>query len=505
MASKPESLDNRGAPPDRRVVVIGGGLAGASAALALARSGTRVTLVESRSRLGGRTGSYTDPISGQAIDYCQHVGMACCTSLRQLIQWLEQEPLWQVQRELHFYGPDGREQTLRALPWVPAPLHLAPWLLRWPGLNWRDRLGVARAMLALDRVPLSAQPADTADELEDTSALQWLQRRGQSARAIACFWSTVIVSALGEELSRVGLLAMAKVFQDGFLRERTAFHLLVPQRPLGELFGERLQRALVETGVEVLTGVAATGLNWIAQPDWPAARAESVNLADGRCLQASAVIVAVPWHAVERLMVDCPDPEVRRLAHGVSSLESSPISGVHTWWERPWLTTPHAVLVDRLCQWVFPRPDEPREADETASAASPAVSPSQSPSLARTRPSEHYYQIVISASRSLPRGDNEAVRQLIEADLRAVFPAARATKLLRVKTVTDPHAVFSVAPGTSRLRPPLGSRAGNLIWAGDWVRTGWPATMEGAIRSGLAAARAATDLPARSQPGPTDA
>jgi hypothetical protein len=407
--------------------------------------------------------------------------MACCTSLRQLIESLGQGELWHRQRELYFYGPAGQRQILRALPMVPAPTHLSTWLLRWPGLGWSDRLSITRAMLALNRVPLldrerrGSPPSDPLRdrhaltpefvELDQLSALKWLQSHRQSKTALDRFWSTIVVSALGEELSRVGLLAMAKVFQDGFLRDRDAFHLLIPQRPLDELFGWRFQAALVEAGVEVITATSVVEVNW------EGASCRSVKLSDGRCLPAAEAVVALPWHCVERLVGDCPDATVRSIGQQASALQPSPISGVHTWWDRAWLPTSHAVLVDRLCQWIFPR--SPQEAASVSDVGT-------------------YYQIVISASRMLPRGANEPVRKLIEADIQAVFPEARLARLLRLKVVTDPNSVFSVAPGTTQLRPPLGARTGNLVWAGDWVRTGWPATMEGAIRSGLAAAATLT-------------
>jgi zeta-carotene desaturase len=336
-------------------------------------------------------------------------------------------------------------------------------------------------MLALNRVPLpdrerrGSQPPDPLRdchaltpefvELDQRSALEWLQSQRQSKTALDRFWSTIIVSALGEELSRVGLLAMAKVFQDGFLRDRDAFHLLIPRRPLDELFGWRFQAALVEAGVEVITGTSVVAV------EWEGALCRSVKLADGRCLPADDAVVALPWHCVERLVGDCPDATVRAIGQQASALRPSPISGVHTWWDRAWLPTSHAVLVDRLCQWIFPRSPQ-----GVASAGDAGI----------------YYQIVISASRMLPGGSNEPVRKLIEADIQEVFPEARSARLLRLKVVTDPNSVFSVAPGTTQLRPPLGARTGNLVWAGDWVRTGWPATMEGAIRSGLAAAAALT-------------
>lgn len=455
------------------MVVIGGGLAGSSAALALARVGVPVTLIEAKSRLGGRVGSYTDSVSGKAIDYCQHVGMGCCTNLRQLIHWLGQNDAWHIQRELYFYGPTGQRQVLRALPFAPAPLHLSSWLVRWPGLKWSDRIGIGRTMLALNRVQLlSSNPLAH----DDVSAAQWLRSRGQSPQALERFWATIVVSALGEELERVGLSAMAKVFQDGFLRHRAAFHLLIPRRPLEDLFGSRMAAALAAAGVQIMPGTSVTELQWQGK------RCCGVRLDNGSDLEATDVVVAVPWHSVNRLVAQAPLAEAQEVGRRASQLAASPISGVHTWWDRPWLPTPHAVIVGRLCQWVF--------SQETDASLGPADDASVS---RRPAGSGHYYQVVISASRSLPRGNTEEVRRLIWEDLQTVFPAARAARLERIKVVTDPQAVFSVAPGTAAQRPPAGSHVSNLYWAGDWTRTGWPATMEGAVRSGFQAAESITN------------
>ncbi len=455
----------------RQIVIVGGGLAGCTAALALARepeSAARfqITVVECKSRLGGRVGSYTDQASGMSVDYCQHVGMDCCTALKQLIQWLDQEPLWRVERDLYFFGPGQQRQKLTALPCLPAPLHLSSWLWNWPGLQWQDRWQIARGMLAINRIPLVGARAE---QLELMSARQWLHAHGQSERVLDRFWSTIIVSALGEQLDRVGLLPMAKVFQDGFLRRRNAYHLLIPQRPLDELFGHRFHDALLAEGVDVQLSTT------IAEAQWRAAECQRLTLSNGTTIHPDRLIVAVPWHAVGQVLNDCEDGEVRRIVQQASQMESSPISGVHTWWDRAWLPTPHAALVGQLCQWVFPHAED--------HASDVAVGPQRGTN-------EHYYQIVISASRMLPRGDQQEVARLIEEDLREVFSEAREARLLRVRVVSDPQAVFTVAPGTGQLRPTAGTRLGNIHWAGDWTGTGWPATMEGAIRSGLAAAQA---------------
>lgn len=283
--------------------------------------------------------------------------------------------------------------------------------------------------------------------------------------------------------------AVAKVFQDGFLRHRDAFHLLVPLRPLTELFGLLAVERLRAAGVNVQLGCTVRSLVRGGRD------CLGVELGDGSQWRADHTIVAVPWHRFGPLVErndDSREPDSwMETALRASQLASSPISGVHTWWDRPWLETPHAVLVGRLCQWVFPRIQQSQTSGEDSSAQGDT---------------EHYYQIVISASRSLSTIKSTArhaandvdsqssvdaswsLEQLIHADLAQVFPGVASAKLLRLKAVTDPHAVFSANTRAHRLRPKADALGDTLSLAGDWTATSWPATMESAVLSGFLAA-----------------
>lgn len=462
-------------------IVIGGGLAGISAALALAKHGQRVTLLEARSRLGGRAGSFvTRSTAGEeveTVDYCQHVGMGCCTNLKQLIRWLEQDDAWQTHKQLHFYGPQGQYRRLRGLPGVPAPFHLGTWLWQWPGLSFADRWSVARGMLAIYSLRLDDRAAATA-------ALPWLLEHRQTTNAIDNFWQTIIVSALGERLERVSLAAVGKVLQDGFLYHRHAFHLLVPTRPLDELFGKGAYDSLTAAGVDLLmrapvericqlasAGSSASDLDRL--PQTPAGNGDAGQARfrvhyGGKTLTANQIILAVAWHQLPKIDFPQASPDMRQSLTDAARLQSSPITGVHTWWDRAWLPRPHAAIVGRLCQWVFPKPHATADGQTATNGC--------------------YYQIVISASRTLPRGNPSAVGETIQADLAHVFPEIRAAKLLRCKTVSDPQAVFSISPQSIEYRPPTEGLSSGMLLAGDWTATGWPATMEGAILSGFRAA-----------------
>jgi len=457
----------------KSTIVVGGGLAGISAALALAKNGVQVTILESRRRLGGRTGSFTveHPQSGELedIDYCQHVGMGCCTNLKQLIQWLGQEHDWQAHRQLHLFGPSGVYQQLQAWPLLPAPLHLSGWLLKWPGLNLRDRVSVARGLLAIDKLQLDAAT-------HTQSALGWLQSQGQTTGAIQRFWSTIVVSALGEELSRVSLAAVAKVLQEGFLRHRDAFHLLVPTRPLGELFGTRTAEQLRDHQVELHLASPVSAIDYSSDA--------AIRVTSGqRSFTADSLVLAVPWHQLGKIDFGNDSAGLAQLAKSCGQLQSSAITGVHTWWDRRWLELPHAAIVGRLCQWVFPKGD----AIQTNTIPEKTIPSQLGAASVSAAQAEHYYQIVISATSSRRRGHAHDLATQIQRDLEEVFPAVRDAKLLRYQVVTDPQAVFSISPESHGWRPDP-QVTSRLMLAGDWTATGWPATMEGAVLSGFRAA-----------------
>lgn len=466
-----------------RVAVVGGGLAGINAAMLLARHGCKVDLFESKSRLGGRVGSFVDAASGQSIDYCQHVGMYCCSALRQWIDDVGQTPLWTEQDTLHFVAANGKHIPVRALP-LPAPAHLAGLLLRWPQLSFMDRLQIGRAIASLYRSRVT-------ESFSRQPAREWLQSQRQSERCIQNFWATILVSALGEQLDRVTMGPVRKVLIDGFAIHRRAFHLLVPSRPLSELTDQAARDVLAKRGVRVV----------LNHPVSRIINSEAGRLALDQLEDSyDQIIIATPWQKTTELLsssdtlgdgVRGERDEVNRVAQLASQLQSSPITGVHTWWDRPWLKQPHAILIDRLCQWVFTAPHSSSNTDQLS--AQPG------------RTHEHYYQIVISASRDLPKGDSEAVLKAIKRDLAEVFPESAVASLLRAKVVTDPNAVFSVGPGHEESRVQSGVLASCGIWlAGDWTETQWPATMEGALRSGAIAAQgvlSSLGRPAKLLPG----
>ncbi|MES1213830.1 MAG: hydroxysqualene dehydroxylase HpnE [Singulisphaera sp.] len=439
-------------PRARRVTIVGGGLAGLATAVALARetAGGRplsIELREARRRLGGRAASFADAASGESVDYCQHISMGCCTNLADFCQRTGTADLFRPDRVLNLFTRDGRQSRLAASGWLPAPLHLAPALLKLHFLSWRERLGIGRAMLQLAR----AKPG----ELTAYSVSSWLTAHGQTPRAIERFWGAVLVSALGESVERASMLHAQKVFLDAYLANRHAYELHVPRVSLGELYDERLSRWLELQGVKLCLE------SLVDQID--TADGGVTFRADGAEHQCDAIVVATPWQRVKSIL----SPRLAALPGvvGLDGISAAPIAGVHLWFDRPITTLDHAALVDMLSQWLFRRSD-----------------------LTGDSQGEHYYQVVISASHQIAGRDRaEVVREVCD-ELRDAFPTARDATLLRWKLVADPFAVFSVRPGIEELRPPQATSVRGLYLAGDWTKTGWPSTMEGAVRSGYLAA-----------------
>ena len=439
----------------RRVVIVGGGLAGLSAAAALAESGFAVEVIESRRNCGGRAASFEDPQDGSLVDACQHVAMGCCTNFLDLCERAGLGPQLRRDRTLWFIGPDGTRSACTPAGWLPAPLHLLPLLFGMHHFSIWEKLSLAYGMMRL------AVRQNIATDNTELTAARWLRKK-QPERVIELFWQPVIESALGESMEFVGISAVRKVVVDGFLAHPQAADLLVPTEPLGELFGTRLVSWLAGRGVVVRTGSTVTGIQY----------GDSHEVTGVCCgedvLPADAVVLAVPWRAAARLVPDVLPPVDE-------SFIGSPITAVHLWFDRQIFDLPHAVLVGRVSQWIF-QGDHGNVGDV------------EEPYNGGKGENTHHCQVVISASRGLCDGNREQLLETVVSELREIFPEAQAAHLIRSRVVTDPTAVLSVRPGIDTVRPSATTKVNNLFLAGDWTQTGWPSTMEGAVRSGRRAA-----------------
>jgi len=429
------------------VIVVGGGLAGLAAAAALGGAGYRVRVFESRPFLGGRATSYTLPgDSGEMIDNCQHVLLRCCVNLIDFYQRLGVDGRIRFERKFCFIEPGGRKSFLEAGV-LPAPAHFFESFLRLRFLTPADKLAIARGLLAL-----RSEYGRRAD-LDRITMLEWLKEKRQTPRAIERFWRQVLVSAINEELDCMAAAHGFQVFRLGFLATSNGYEMGLAAVPLGELYGAEPWSRLPSVEFCFRCGVD--------QVSFDAQGVKGIAV-QGDLRTADYYVVAVPF---ERLPAIAPELEL-----DLAAFSHSPITGIHLWFDRPVTDLQHATLLDRTIQWMF------------------------------NKDSGRYVQVVVSASRGLVNMAREDVIGLAVRELGEFFPEVRAARLEKAHVVKEVRATFSARPGLEQLRPVARTRYSNLFLAGDWTRSGWPATMEGAVRSGYLAAEAisnAAGAPAR--------
>jgi squalene-associated FAD-dependent desaturase len=423
-------------------LIIGGGIAGMACAVRLAERGVAVTLLETRKKLGGRATSFQDVRSGRWLDNCQHVVLGCCTNYLDLLGRLGVRDKIVWHQEQHWIEEGGRVSVV-APGMFPAPAHFTGAFLKAAFLSLGEKVQIARACSAIMRVDRRAW--------EDRTFGEFLSSCAQSERVVRRFWSPVVVSACNLDVGKVSGASALHVFQEGFLAARTAADIGVPGVPLLDLY-EHADKLITRSGGRVLLG---TGVERIDE--------QGATGTGGERYEANAVVCAVPVERVNRLV----DPAIRAGDSRFASLDDfthSPILGVHLTFDHPIMPDrPHAVLVDRPTQWLFRKDDEGK-----------------------------YLHAVISAADDWIALSEEEIGRRVLADVLACLPHAQGPnppKLVGVRAVKEKLATFAPVPGLQRLRPQcVGSS--RLVLAGDYTDTGWPATMEGATRSGYAAAAA---------------
>jgi squalene-associated FAD-dependent desaturase len=441
-----------------KVAVIGGGLAGIAAAIALAEQGAEVTLLEARPRLGGATCSFSR--DGLIVDTGQHVFLRCCTAYRGLLDRLgmtAHAPL-QPRFDVAVLAPGASARLRRTA--LPGPLHMLPALARYGFLSYPERASAARPALAMRRLD-PADPALDAQRFGD-----WLAARGQTERARRALWDLFTVSALNIAGDDASLALAATVVKTGLLGRNDAADIGVPALPLGELHGDAAATLLAKLGARVLTGAKVAAVEAGREPGGGFV----VRLAhDGHGLTADAVVLAVPHDRAAQLIPPgaLPDATVRSWA----GLGASPIVNVHVVYDRPVTDLPFAAAVDSPVQWVFDRT---------------RISGLVCPPEAAGRP--QYLAISLSAADGYVDVPAAALREQFVPALAELFPAARGARVTEFFVTRERRATFRQAPGSGALRPGAGTRIPGLVLAGAWTDTGWPDTMESAVRSGLAAA-----------------
>jgi squalene-associated FAD-dependent desaturase len=437
------------APRNAKVAVVGGGLAGLAAGCALADSGFQVTVFERRPFLGGRASSYQHPGTGEVVDNCQHVLLGCCTNLIDFYARLGVEDKIRWYDALTFLEPGGRASVIGS-SWLPAPFHTAPAFLRAPCLGLKDKFAIGTAMASLAQ----SIPADNGETF-----LSWLQRHGQTPLAIERFWKTILISALNEDLDRMSVSYAAQVVRESFLKSAAAGRMGVPTVPLTDLYGTA-QAYISARGGEVRLRSGVDGFR--AEPG-----GVTLSIAKEEASFDFAVLAA-SFDVLPRLLpqTSAAEPLLESLSH----FESSPITGIHLWFDRQISDLDHAVLLDRTIQWMF------HKSKLLAGIKSPAES------------NGSYVELVVSSSKTLVEKSRQEIIDLALKELGEFFPGARDANLLKSTVIKEVHATYSPQPGVDAYRPPNETVWPRVFLAGDWTATGWPATMEGAVRSGYRAA-----------------
>ena len=448
LSIRPASAQAQGVPrsdPAPRVIVVGGGLAGMSAAAALESAGVSVTLIEARKTLGGRAGSFEDPQTGEILDNCQHVLLGCCTNLIDFYRRVAVHDRIRFERTIRFVDEAGKQYRLFGVPGIPAPLHLGPAMLHFSALTLDERVAMSRAMKAMARLGRSGRL-----EIGNVPFSSWLEEHRQPPSLVAKLYDAILIGSLNEDPRQASASYAIQVFQDALLFNSAGYVLGLPNCPLGKLYEKlpcRDVRLATRVAEIVFAGPTASG----------------VKLPSGEFLAADAVVLATNHHAVQRWIPEDLRNRDERF-RSLDRLESVPILGAHLWFDRPVLRQSHVAFLTGPLQWLFRKDAEGKAVHG-----------------------------VISAARDWVDVPREAALKQFEAQIRSTFPAAREAKLLRGVTVIEKRATFSPLPGSDAFRPPQAPPAGgieNLFLAGDYTQTGWPATMEGAVRSGYLAAEA---------------
>jgi zeta-carotene desaturase len=442
------------------VAIAGGGLAGLAAACALADSGFRVTLFERRPYLGGRASSYEHPGTTEVVDNCQHVLFRVCTNLVEFYRRIGVEDKIRWYDEMTFIEPGGRTSVMHASP-LPAPLHTAPSFLQFPFLNLRDKFVISRAIASL---------ALTTQRDSGQSFLDWCRHHAQTENAIERFWKPILVSALSEDLDLISISYAAQVVRES-MKSPAARHMGVPNIPLTDLYN-KAGDYLRARGGEIRLRNSLEGFS----PGSSKVRISTAGREEGLKEESfDYLILALPFNTIARVLPETPDaaPLREKLAH----FESCPITGIHLWFDRQISDLDHAVLLDRTVQWMFHK----SRLLSTRSVAPNAESTGS------------YIELVVSASKSLVDKSRAEIVDLALKEVREFFPGARSANLVKSTVIKEIHATYSPRPGIDAYRPPQATAWPRVFLAGDWTATGWPATMESAVRSGYLAAEAITD------------
>jgi squalene-associated FAD-dependent desaturase len=444
----------------KKIAIVGAGVSGLAAGCALADAGYNVTLFERRPYVGGRASSYEHPGSGETIDNCQHILLGCCTNLRSLLDRVGRNDAIAWTSTITYIEPGGRRSVVRQTA-LPAPLGSAPSFLNARCFSIADKRAIAHGL----RQFFAGYPADVPGS---ETFLAWAHRHRQTPGALKRFWEPILQSALNDDLDRISVHYAGKVIRDSFLNSAEAGRIGVPLLPLSEMYGGAAAYLQARGGVlHLRTGV--DGLEQTVE-GW---RVHTSGIGGEQWQAFDEVILALPLEATQRLVPMLPAGADRdALTQTLEGFEHVPLAGVHLWFDREITELPHAVLLDTTIQWMYQREKlQPGKAKEGSGS---------------------HIELVVSVARKLVPMAQREIIDLALRELALFFPAVREARLNKAIVTKEVRATFSVPPGLDTHRPGARTPWPGLYLAGDWTDTGWPATMEGAARSGFLAAEAVT-------------
>ena len=443
-----------------RTVILGGGLAGMAAACHLLDQGCQVTLVEKRPYLGGRAFSFTDRETGQVVDNGQHVFLGCCTYYRDFLEKIGtlRRAYIQDRTRVDVVSPAGPSSSISAGR-LPKPFHMLPSFLSYKHLGVWDKLTAVYGLLRLN-VTDRSKPS-----LQKETFGRWLRRHRQTKRTIENFWNLIVKPCVNDDVEDVSAAMGIMIFQEGLLKSPQSSRIGYAREGLSSLMGEAAQKYVESRGGRVITGQAAslqlnedgrTGEFLIA----------GVQLSGGDVLRADACVSALP---LVNLMPLLP-PHLAKTSFFASldQLQTAPIVNVYLWYDRPVMEQDFVALVDSPLQWVF----------------------NKSSIMGRSEAPGQYVTVSLSAAFDYVNQPKQAVQEMCMKAMTDAFPKAKSARVVRSLVVKQEKATFRCLPGSERFRPPARTPVQNLFLAGDWTDTGWPSTMEGAVRSGVTAAQA---------------
>ena len=436
-------------PAPKKVVVLGAGYAGLAAVKELILRGHDVTLIEGRALLGGRAHSFVDSKSGLVLDNGQHILMGCYhESLALLRQLGVMDRLYSPPRlEVPFVSEKGR--SLMAAT-APDPLHLLSALFGYDELSFSDKMSAAKLAVRL-RLGKNPHPSETVEA--------WMRRWGQTPNIIRALWEPLCIAALNEPVATGSAQLFATVIRRSFLAGAADSTILLSRVGLSELFAPEIKRLLEMCGGTLRLQSPVTGLTFAGTT------LKDIRLGDGTTLQPEAVVSALPWHVLRGLL-----PPESKLARACGQIQDAPIVSLHLWLDRPVLREPFIGMLDSPVHWVFSR--------DHIHGANPAGQEG------------HIITAVVSGARDLIDKTGPELEELALRELARFLPESVGVRVLHRMVYKSRSATFAATPGTEPLRPEATTEWSNFWLAGDWTNTGLPATIEGAIASGMRAARA---------------